>query len=77
MEEINIWELDDIVSVKIKLELFLLIKNKLFLKYKTKRNAYTILKNKINISFNTFKNILKENYCNKNFFVPLRIWISL
>jgi len=76
MEEIDIWEFDNRISIKVK-EIFLAkIKNRLFSRYKTKRKMYELIQNEIKFSFYGFKNLLKEGY-QKKFFVPLKIWMCM
>ncbi|MEK6912687.1 MAG: winged helix-turn-helix domain-containing protein [Nanoarchaeota archaeon] len=77
MESINIWDISDRISVKIKNELYNEIKTLIYQKYQTQRKVYDFVKDGIEISFATFHNILKDSYCRENFFVPLRVWLSL
>ena len=77
MKNINIWEISDRINIKLNEEFYKKIKTLVYKKYSTKRKAYNIIKDQIGVSFKTFYNILKEGYCNENFFVPLKIWFNL
>lgn len=77
MHEINIWEVGERVNVKINKRFLMFIKKQMYKKYGTKRNVYRNLKGEVGISFKTFSNVLKENYHQKNFFIPLNVWVGL
>lgn len=75
MELIDIWALD---RVHIKLNLLFLdeLNNKLFLKFKTKKEAYNQIFKNNEVPLSTFKNILKKSNMRK-FFVPLENYIKI
>src|SRR3972149_4757234 len=77
MQEANIWEIGDRINVKISRNFYNKIKTLIYQKYRTKRTVYNIIKEQIKISFITFHNILKEEYYQQSFFIPLNIWINL
>ncbi|MBU3907470.1 MAG: hypothetical protein KKA64_04450 [Nanoarchaeota archaeon] len=75
MEFFNIWELER-VNIKISYPFLNEINQEIFLKFKTKKEAYRKIFPDKEVPWTTFKNILKYSYM-KIFFVPLRIYLSI
>ncbi|MEK6927483.1 MAG: winged helix-turn-helix domain-containing protein [Nanoarchaeota archaeon] len=75
MEDYNLWDLEG-VHVKVKDCFLKKINNKIFSKFKVKRDFYNQYFKESNLPFYVFKNMLKSFYCSK-FYVPLEFLLNV